>query len=45
MFFVAEVLGAGKGGEGHAGTGSRGFVHLAVNKHGAFQNSASLSSP
>ena len=31
---VTEVLGDGEASEGDAGTGSRGFVHLAVNKGG-----------
>ena len=42
MFFIAEVFRAGKGREGHAGTGSRRLVHLAVDKGGAFQNARIL---
>ena len=42
MFFVTEVFRARKGRKGHAGTGSRRFVHLAVHKRGAFQNACVL---
>ncbi len=32
VLFVAEILGHREGREGHAHTGTRGFVHLAVNE-------------
>jgi len=42
MFFITEVFRASKGRKGHASTGSRRFVHLTVNKRGAFQNAGIL---
>jgi len=39
---IAEVLGDGQTGEGHAGTGSRRLVHLTVHQGGLVQNAGFL---
>ena len=42
VFFVAEVFGDRERGERHAGTGSRRFVHLAVDQRGFRENARFL---
>ena len=40
VLLVAEVFSAGEGGQGHAGAGAGGLVHLAVDQGGALENAS-----
>ena len=42
MLFIPEVLGHGQAGQGHAHTGSRRLVHLAVDQRGLGKHAAFL---